>query len=474
MLQVKDYEFWFVAGSQHLYGEEALRNVERNTREIVDYLNNTGRLPYKVVFKGVMTTADGITKFMKEVNYNDDVAGVITWAHTFSPAKNWIRGTKLLQKPLLHLATQYLDRIPYDTIDFDYMNLHQSAHGDREYGYINSRLGLNNKVVYGYWQDEEVIADIAGWEDVAVAAVESANIKVCRFGDTMRDVACTEGDKVEAQIQLGWTVDYYPEGDLVQFVNAVDEAEIDAEYGRLAEKYTMNVGGNTQEHFERSVRYQLREYIAIRRFLEQGGYTAFCTNFQALHGLEQLPGLAAQLLMRDGYGFAAEGDWKIAALTRLLKILSHNRRTVFMEDYTLDLRKGHEAILGAHMLEVDPSIASDKPRVEVHPLGIGGKDDPARLVFTGAEGEAVDVTMADFRDGFRLIYYPVDCRKPEAETPHLPVAKQLWTPKCGLKKGSAEWIKAGGEHHTVLSFSITGGQIRDLAAMLGIRLVEII
>lgn len=474
MLQVKDYEFWFVAGSQHLYGEEALRNVERNTREIVDYLNNTGRLPYKVVFKGVMTTADGITKFMKEVNYNDDVAGVITWAHTFSPAKNWIRGTKLLQKPLLHLATQYLDRIPYDTIDFDYMNLHQSAHGDREYGYINSRLGLNNKVVYGYWQDEEVIADIAGWEDVAVAAVESANIKVCRFGDTMRDVACTEGDKVEAQIQLGWTVDYYPEGDLVQFVNAVDEAEIDAEYGRLAEKYTMNAGGNTQEHFERSVRYQLREYIAIRRFLEQGGYTAFCTNFQALHGLEQLPGLAAQLLMRDGYGFAAEGDWKIAALTRLLKILSHNRRTVFMEDYTLDLRKGHEAILGAHMLEVDPSIASDKPRVEVHPLGIGGKDDPARLVFTGAEGEAVDVTMADFRDGFRLIYYPVDCRKPEAETPHLPVAKQLWTPKCGLKKGSAEWIKAGGEHHTVLSFSITGGQIRDLAAMLGIRLVEII
>lgn len=474
MLQVKDYEFWFVAGSQHLYGEEALRNVERNTREIVDYLNDTGRLPYKVVFKGVMTTADGITRFMKEVNYNDDVAGVITWAHTFSPAKNWIRGTKLLQKPLLHLATQYLDRIPYDTIDFDYMNLHQSAHGDREYGYINSRLGLNNKIVYGYWQDEEVIADIAGWEDVAAAAVESANIKVCRFGDTMRDVACTEGDKVEAQIQLGWTVDYYPEGDLVQFVNAVDEAEIAAEYDRLAEIYTMNAGGNTQEHFERSVRYQLREYIAIRRFLEQGGYTAFCTNFQALHGLEQLPGLAAQLLMRDGYGFAAEGDWKIAALTRLLKILAHNRRTVFMEDYTLDLRKGHEAILGAHMLEVDPSIASDKPRVEVHPLGIGGKDDPARLVFTGAEGEAVDVTMADFRDGFRLIYYPVDCRKPEAETPHLPVAKQLWTPKCGLKKASAEWIKAGGEHHTVLSFSITGGQIRDLAAMLGIRLVEII
>lgn len=474
MLEIKDYEFWFVAGSQHLYGEEALKAVAKDSQEIVDHLNASGKLPYKIVFKGVMTTADGITQFMKDVNYNDDVAGVITWMHTFSPAKNWIRGTKLLQKPLLHLATQYLNEIPYATIDFDYMNLHQSAHGDREYGYINARLGLNNKVVYGHWQDEETVAEIASWEDVAVAAVESFNIKVCRFGDTMRDVACTEGDKVEAQIQLGWTVDYYPEGDLVKVVNAVTEAEIDEEYKKLEAQYTLNVGNNTQEHFEHSVRYQLREYIAIKRFLEKGGYTAFCTNFQALHGLEELPGLAAQLLMRDGYGFGAEGDWKISALTRLLKILSHNDRTVFMEDYTLDLRKGHEAILGAHMLEVDPTIASDKPRVEVHPLGIGDKDDPARLVFSGAEGDAIDVSMADFRHGIRMISYPVDCRKPEADTPYLPVAKQLWTPKCGLKKGSTEWIKAGGEHHTVLSFSVTEEQIRELCAILGIELVEIL
>lgn len=473
MLNVKDYEFWFVAGSQHLYGEEALKAVEKNTKEIADYLNGTGKLPYKIVFKGVMTTADGITQFMKDANYNDNVAGVMVWAHTFSPAKNWIRGTKLLQKPLLHLATQYLNKIPYDTIDFDYMNLHQSAHGDREYGYINSRLKLNNKIVYGHWQDEETTAEIAAWQDVAVAYNESFNIRVCRFGDTMRDVACTEGDKVEAQIKLGWTVDYYPVGDLVAYVDAVSEADIDAEYAKLAEVYTLNPGHNTQEHFEHCVRYQLREYIAIKKFLEDNGYNAFCTNFQTLLGLEELPGLAAQLLMRDGYGFGAEGDWKLAALTRLLKVMSHNDRTVFMEDYTLDLRKGHEAILGAHMLEVDPTIASDKPRVEVHPLGIGDKDDPARLVFTGAEGDGIDVTIADFRDGFRLISYPVDCRKPEAETPHLPVAKQLWTPKCGLKKGSTEWIKAGGEHHTVLSFTITQQQIVDLATMFGIEMVDI-
>ena len=473
MLEVKNYEFWFVAGSQFLYGEEQLKNVERDAMEIAAKLNESGKLPYKVVCKGVMTTAEGITQFMKDVNYHDEVAGVITWMHTFSPAKIWIRGTKLLQKPLLHLATQYLNEIPYATIDFDYMNLNQSAHGDREYGYLNSRLGINNKIVYGYWGDVEVQQEIASWQDVAVAYNESFNIRVCRFGDTMRDVAVTEGDKVEAQIQLGWTVDYWPVGELVDEVDAVSEAAIDAEYKKLEELYILNPQDNPQEKFEASVRYQLREYIAIKKFLDDRGYNAFCTNFQDLKGLKQLPGLAAQLLMRDGYGFAAEGDWKHAALTRLLKIMAHNDRTVFMEDYTLDLRKGHEAILGAHMLEVDPTIASDKPKVEVHPLDIGGKDDPARLVFTGADGEAVDVTVADFRDGFRMISYPVDCRKAEAETPHLPVAKQLWTPKCGLKKGSTEWIKAGGGHHTVLSFRLTEEQIHDLGVMLGVNLVEI-
>ena len=315
--------------------------------------------------------------------------------------------------------------------------------------------------------------EIADWQDVAVAYNESFKIRVCRFGDTMRDVAVTEGDKVEAQIQLGWTVDYWPVGELVDVIDAIDEKAIDAEYEKLQRDYTLNPQHNSEEKFAESIRYQLREYLGIKQFLDEKGYTAFCTNFQDLKGLKQLPGLAAQLLMRDGYGFGAEGDWKHAALTRLLKILSHNDRTVFMEDYTLDLRKGHEAILGAHMLEVDPTIASDKPKVEVHPLDIGGKDDPARLVFTGADGDAIDVTIADFRDGFRIISYPVTCRKAEAETPHLPVAKQLWTPTVGLKEGATRWIEAGGGHHTVLSFSIKESQLHDLAVMLGTDLVEI-
>ncbi|MBE6102436.1 MAG: L-arabinose isomerase [Selenomonas ruminantium] len=474
MLNVPDYEFWFVAGSQFLYGEEQLKNVARDAEDIVKKLNDSGKLPYKVVCKGVMTTADGITQFMKDVNYHEEVAGVITWMHTFSPAKNWIRGTVLLQKPLLHLATQYRQDIPYDTIDFDYMNLNQSAHGDREYAYLNSRLQLKNKIVYGFWGDEEVQAEIASWQDVAVAYNESFKLKVCRFGDTMRDVAVTEGDKVQAQIQLGWTVDYWPVGDLVEVIDAVSEEDIDRCYQELRNKYDLAPQHNDAAKFTESVKYQLREYLGIKKFLDDRGYTAFCTNFQDLKGLKQLPGLAAQLLMAEGYGFGAEGDWKHAALTRLLKILAHNDRTVFMEDYTLDLRKGHEAILGAHMLEVDPTIASDKPRVEVHPLDIGGKDNPARLVFTGADGKAVDVTVADFREGFRLIYYPVDCRKAEAETPHLPVAKQLWTPTVGLRKGSEEWMKAGGGHHTVLSFTITPEQLHDLGTMLGMDLVEIL
>lgn len=416
-----------------------------------------------------MTTADGITKFMKEANYNDKVAGVITWMHTFSPAKNWIRGTELLQKPLLHLATQYLNNIPYADIDFDYMNLNQSAHGDREYAYINARLKKHNKIIYGYWGDADVQAEIARWEDVAVAYNESFKLKVARFGDTMRDVAVTEGDKVQAQIQMGWTVDYYPIHDLVEVIDAVDDADVEKEYKDLESRYEMVQGDNGADKYEHSVRVQLRQYLGIKKFLEQGGYTAFTTNFQDLNGMEQLPGLAAQLLIRDGYGFGAEGDWKTAALGRVMKIMSHNKQTAFMEDYTLDLRKGHEAILGSHMLEVDPSIASDKPRVEVHPLDIGNKADPARLVFTGSEGDAIDVTVADFRDGFKMISYAVDAHKPEAETPKLPVAKQLWTPKVGLRQGALAWMQAGGGHHTMLSFSLTEEQMEDFATMVNMN-----
>ena len=473
MLEVPQYEFWFAVGSQHLYGEETLREVADDAKKIVAGLNENGNLPYPIVFKEVLTTADEITKFMKEVNYQDKVAGVITWMHTFSPAKNWIRGTKLLQKPLLHFATQFLNYIPYDTIDFDYMNLNQSAHGDREYGYINARLQKHNKIIYGHWQDPAIMQQIADWEDVAVAYDESFKLKVCRFGDTMRNVAVTEGDKVQAQIQLGWTVDYYGVGDLVAEINKVQESEIDEQYADLKSKYTLVPGDMDESAYQKTVRYQLKQYIAMKRFFERGGYSAFTSNFEDLHGLEQLQGLSAQLLMRDGYGFAGEGDWKTAALLRTFKIMTHNQKTAFMEDYTLDLRPGHEAILGSHMLEVDPSIASEKPRVEVHPLDIGNKADPARLVFSGLDGDAIDVTLADFRNNFKKVTYAVDAHQAEKETPHLPVAKQMWTPKVGLKQGATQWIQAGGGHHTVFSFAASEEQVSDLAKMYGVDLCSI-
>ncbi|NBI15794.1 L-arabinose isomerase [Pediococcus acidilactici] len=473
MKKMQDYEFWFITGSQFLYGEETLRSVEKDARKIVDKLNESKNLPYPVKFKLVATTAENITQVMKDANYNDKVAGVITWMHTFSPAKNWIRGTKLLQKPLLHLATQFLNHIPYDTIDFDYMNLNQSAHGDREYAFINARLRKNNKIITGYWGDEDIQKQIAKWMDASVGYNESFGIKVVTFADKMRNVAVTDGDKIEAQIKFGWTVDYWGVADLVEEVNAVAEDDINNKYEEMKKEYNFVEGENSSEKFEHNTKYQIREYFALKKFMDDRGYTAFTTNFEDLAGLEQLPGLAVQMLMAEGYGFAGEGDWKTAALDRLMKIIAHNQHTAFMEDYTLDLRKGHEAILGSHMLEVDPTLASDTPRVEVHPLDIGGKDDPARFVFTGMEGDAVDVTMADYGDEFKLMSYDVQGNKPEKETPHLPVAKQLWTPKQGWKKGAEGWLTLGGGHHTVLSFNVDAEQLQDLSNMFGLTYVNI-
>ncbi len=472
MLSTPDYKFWFVTGSQFLYGDEQLKSVEKDAKDIVDKLNKSGNLPYPIEFKLTATTADNITQLMKDANHDDSVAGVITWMHTFSPAKMWIRGTQLLQKPLLHLATQYLNHIPYETIDMDYMNLNQSAHGDREYGFINARLRLNNKVVYGWWGDEDVQKEIADWQDVAVAYNESFKIKVVLFGDKMRNVAVTDGDKIEAQIQLGWTADYYAVGDLVAEMDKVTDADINQKYDELAKTYTMNPGDNDEAFFEDHVKYQIREYFGLKRFMDAHGYTAFSDNFEDLYGMKQLPGLATQLLMAEGYGFAGEGDWKTAALDRLMKIISHNKRTAFMEDYTLDLRKGHEAILGSHMLEVDPTLATDKPKIEVHPLDIGDREDPARLVFAGGEGDAVDVTLADFGDEYRMVMYEVDGHKAEP-MPKMPVAKQMWTPKAGLKNGATQWIENGGGHHTVFSFGVTAQQMEDFAKMVNLHLINI-
>ncbi|TWW13346.1 L-arabinose isomerase 2 [Dellaglioa algida] len=473
MLKVSEKEFWFVVGSQGLYGQDVLDVVKSDAEKIIENLNASGSLPYKIIFKEVATTAEVITQIMKEANFEDKVAGVITWMHTFSPAKNWIRGTKLLQKPLLHLATQFGENIPWATIDMDYMNTNQSAHGDREYGFINARLQKHNKIVVGYWKDEKVQSQIADWMDVAVAYGESFNIKVARFGDNMRNVAVTDGDKVEAQIKFGWTVDYFGIGDLVAEMKEVTDAEINATYKECEGMYDMVVGDNDPAFFEDHVKEQIRIEIALRKFMERGGYTAFTSNFEDLWGMKQLPGMAVQRLNAEGYGFAGEGDWKTAAIDRLIKIMAHNKLTGFMEDYTYDLRAGHEEILGSHMLEVDPTLASTKPRVEVHPLGIGDREDPARLIFDGSDGHGVVISMSDFGTEYKLLINSVDGSKPEVEAPHLPVARQLWVPEPGFHEGIHSWIENGGGHHTVISMNVKEQQVVDLAKMFDVEYVEI-
>ncbi|KHD36087.1 arabinose isomerase [Clostridium acetobutylicum] len=473
MLKNKKLEFWFVVGSQNLYGEEALNAVKKDSKEIVDSLNESGKLPYPIVFKTLATSADEIKNIVKEINYRDEVAGVITWMHTFSPAKMWIAGTKLLQKPLLHLATQFNENIPWKTIDMDYMNLHQSAHGDREYGFINARLNKNNKVVVGYWKDNQVQKEIAEWMQVAYGYVASENIKVARFGDNMRNVAVTEGDKVEAQIQFGWTVDYFGIGDLVAEMNKVSQKDIDATYEEFKNIYILDIGDNDPEFYENHVKEQIKIEIGLRNFLEAGNYTAFTTNFEDLYGMKQLPGLAVQRLNAEGYGFAGEGDWKTAALNRLFKIMTDNKKTGFMEDYTYELSAGNERILGAHMLEVDPTLAASKPRVVVKPLGIGDKEAPARLIFDGVVGDGVVVSMLDLGTHYRLLINEVKAVKPTEDAPNLPVAKLVWQPQPNFKDAVKAWIYAGGGHHTVATLELTVEQVYDWSRMVGLETIVI-
>ncbi|UUX35395.1 L-arabinose isomerase [Fundicoccus culcitae] len=473
MLENLEKEFWFVVGSQDLYGEDALKQVHINAKNITHALNEQANLPYPIVLQETALTADGITKIMKEVNYNDKVAGVITWMHTFSPAKLWIRGTQLLQKPLLHLSTQVNQAIPWDTIDMDYMNLHQSAHGDREYGHINARLNKGNKVVIGYYEDPHVQAQIRDWMDAAVAYGEGFNIKVARFGDNMRDVAVTDGDKIEAQIKLGWTVDYYGIGDLVDVVNHVSEEAVAELFNQYKDLYDFDYGDYDTRVWEDAVKVQARYEIALKEFLDSRGYTAFTTNFQDLHGMKQLPGLAVQRLMGQGYGFAGEGDWKTAALSRQLKIMSHNQTTGFMEDYTYELTPGQEAILQSHMLEVDPTLASNKPKIVVKPLSIGDREDPARLVFDGKAGDGVVVSLADFGTHFKLLVNEVEAFEPSVAAPNLPVARVLWKVKPNFHDGVKAWIEAGGGHHTAVSLSLTTDQILSWARMVDLEVALI-
>lgn len=473
MLNIGEKEFWFVVGLQHLYGEEALREVKKHAQEMVDELNENGQLPYPIRLQELAVTADTITKIMKEVNYREEVAGVITWMHTFSPAKMWIRGTKLLQKPLLHLATQYNESIPWKTIDMDFMNLNQSAHGDREYGFINARLNKQNKIVVGYWKRPEIQKEIADWMDVAVAYNESFGIKVARFGDNMRNVGVTEGDKVEAQIQFGWTVDYFGIGDLVQVIDRVSDEEVEQLFEEYKELYTFDYGDYEEKTWEEHVKVQAQQEIGIRRFLEEGGYNAFTTNFEDLYGMKQLPGLAVQRLMAEGYGFAGEGDWKTAAIDRLLKIMTRGKDTGFMEDYTYELASGQEAILESHMMEVDPTLAATKPRIVVSPLSMGDREDPARLVFDGKAGEGVVVSMADFGTHYKLLINEVEAFEPTTEAPNLPVARVLWKTKPNFHEGVHSWIQAGGGHHTVVSLNLTTDQIETWAKLVELETVVI-
>ncbi|EPI07911.1 L-arabinose isomerase [Enterococcus faecium SD2A-2] len=440
---------------------------------MVDELNENGQLPYPIRLQELAVTADTITKIMKEVNYREEVAGVITWMHTFSPAKMWIRGTKLLQKPLLHLATQYNESIPWKTIDMDFMNLNQSAHGDREYGFINARLNKQNKIVVGYWKRPEIQKEIADWMDVAVAYNESFGIKVARFGDNMRNVGVTEGDKVEAQIQFGWTVDYFGIGDLVQVIDRVSDEEVEQLFEEYKELYTFDYGDYEEKTWEEHVKVQAQQEIGIRRFLEEGGYNAFTTNFEDLYGMKQLPGLAVQRLMAEGYGFAGEGDWKTAAIDRLLKIMARGKDTGFMEDYTYELASGQEAILESHMMEVDPTLAATKPRIVVSPLSMGDREDPARLVFDGKAGEGVVVSMADFGTHYKLLINEVEAFEPTTEAPNLPVARVLWKTKPNFHEGVHSWIQAGGGHHTVVSLNLTTDQIETWAKLVELETVVI-
>lgn len=470
-MESKTPEVWYVTGSQCLYGEETLRQVAENSHRIADELNTTSRLPVRIVAKPVVTSPESILQLCREAGSATNCIGLICWMHTFSPAKMWIAGLAALQKPMAHLHTQFNRDLPWETIDMDFMNLHQAAHGDREFGFICARMGKPRKVIVGHWQDVEVQDRLAAWMRAAMGLHEMRNLKVARLGDNMRQVAVTEGDKVEAQIRLGVEVNSYGVGELVRLIGVVSDAEIDrvvAEYDevyRVADE--LRPGGDRRE----SLRYAARTELGLRAFLDGGSFKAFSDTFEDLCGLDQLPGIAVQRLMADGFGFGAEGDWKTAALVRVLKVMAAGQPggTSFMEDYTYHFHPQEPKVLGAHMLEICPSLAPSRPSCEIHPLGIGGKSDPVRLVFTAPPGPAVNAAMIDLGDRFRLLLNEVDVVEADHPLPKLPVARAFWSPRPDLKTSAAAWILAGGPHHTVLSQALTSETIEDFAEMVGIE-----
>ena len=462
------YEFWFIVGSQSLYGGEVLATVADRAAEMAEKMS--AKLPYPLVYKVTAMSNSQISDIIREANHDSRCAGIVTWCHTFSPSKMWINGLTALQKPWCHFATQYGREIPNEEIDMDFMNLNQSAHGDREHGFIGARLRVPRKVIAGYWQDDEPVRRLGEWMRAAAGAAVSRTMRVMRFGDNMREVAVTEGDKVEVQTRLGWQVNTWAVGDLAAEMAKVKEPEIDALMADYAGTYDL---ATDDIH---AVRYQAREEIAIKRMMDREGCLAFTDTFQDLYGMEQLPGLAAQHLMAQGYGFGGEGDWKVAAMTAILKAMGEggNGASAFMEDYTYHLVPGQEYSLGAHMLEVCPSVAADRPRIETHYLGIGMNErDPARLVFEGKAGAAVVASLVDMGGRLRLVVQDIEAVKPIMPMPNLPVARVMWRAVPDLVTGLECWITAGGAHHTVLSYDVTAEMLRDWAKIMDIEFVHI-
>jgi L-arabinose isomerase len=474
MINLANLEVWFVTGSQHLYGPETLKKVQAHATTIAQALAESPQTPVKIVCKPVMTGSDSIHQLCEDANSSKSCVGLVAWMHTFSPARMWIAGLRALNKPLLHLHTQFNSELPWSTIDMDFMNLNQSAHGDREFGFIGARMHLRRKIIVGFWQDADVHRELGAWVRAACAWHDARQLKIARFGDNMRNVAVTEGNKVSAEIKLGYTVSGHGVGDLVHRIQQVTDAEVNKLTAVYDEAYTvaepLRKGGCRRKSMGEAARIEL----GLRNFLEETGSHAFTDTFEDLHGLTQLPGIAVQRLMADGYGFGAEGDWKTAALVRALKVMSQglNGGVSFMEDYTYHLKNGGQ-VLGAHMLEVCPSIAADTPSAEIHPLSIGGKEDPVRLVFTASTGRAVNASLVDMGNRFRLIVNQVKLIDPEHPLPKLPVARAVWIPEPNLKVAATAWISAGGAHHTALSRALTAEHLENFCEMAGMECLVI-
>ena len=475
MIDLKQFEVWFVTGSQHLYGQETLDQVAEHSRQITAGLELSEKIPVRVVYKPILTTQESILNLCLDANASKKCVGLIIWMHTFSPAKMWIAGLGQLKKPFVHLHTQFNREIPWAEIDMDFMNLNQSAHGDREFGFICTRMGLNRKVVVGHWQDKDVQSSLGVWARAACGWYDSQNCRIARFGDNMRDVAVTEGDKVAAQIQLGYNVFGYGMGDLVTAVNQISDSEIDDLILEYEDVYIFSPELLEDGNQRQSLREAARIELGMRHFLVEGNFQAFTTTFENLHGLAQLPGLAVQRLMADGYGFGAEGDWKTSALVRAMKVMGAGlpKGTSFMEDYTYHFSPSGNKVLGAHMLEVCSSIAADKPTLEIFPLSIGGKADPARLIFNAHTGSAIAASLIQIDSHFRLIVNEVEVTPTDSPLPKLPVARAFWSPHPDLKTAAAAWIYAGGAHHTSFSFNLTFRHLEDFAEMAGIEFLLI-